>query len=97
MRAQLLVGAAAIDPDAAIAAIPDADASPIEVETVAGVPAYERVAEVEREHGITMAIEVAEPVHRPWRWFLCYHLLKLAAWLYPFRIEFYRTRRPWEQ
>lgn len=97
MYARAVLGAAALDPDAAIAAIPDADAAPAEVETVAGVVAIER-AEQERVHGITAAIEVDTPApHRRWRWFFCYHLLKLAAWCYPFRIEFYRTRHPWEQ
>lgn len=27
-----------------------------------------------------------------WRWFICYHLIKLAAWVYPFKLRFYRER-----
>jgi hypothetical protein len=27
-----------------------------------------------------------------WRWFLCYRLIKLAAWIYPFKLRFYRER-----
>lgn len=97
IHARVLLGSAALDPDSAIAAAAIADEAPVEVETVAGVIAIERVAEVERAHGITAAIEIDTPApHRRWRWFFCYALLKLAAKLYPFRIEFYRTRQPWE-
>lgn len=27
-----------------------------------------------------------------WRWFLCMKLIKLAAWIYPFKLRFYRER-----
>ena len=86
-----MLASAALDPDAAIAAAPEADEAPVEVETTAGVVAVERVA------AMTMAVEV-EPVprHSRWRWFCCYCLLRLAAWVYPFKLELYRTRHPWE-
>jgi hypothetical protein len=97
VHARVLLGSAALDPDSAIAAAPVADEAPVEVESVAGVVAIERVAEIERIHGITAAVEVETPApHRRWRWFICYALLKLAAKIYPFRIEFYRTKHPWE-
>lgn len=89
--AQLALARAAMDPNAAIAAADVADASPVELEAPAGVPAPQRV------HAITMSVEVDQPPpHRRWRFFCMYWLMKLAAWFYPCRVEFYRTRRPWE-
>lgn len=91
-EAQLARARASMNPDAAIAAEPVADESTVELETPAGVPVV-----VRRERGITMAVEIdPPPPHRRWRWFLAYHLLKLAARIYPFRVEFFRTRHPWE-
>jgi hypothetical protein len=80
-----------MDPNAAIEAAPLAEAASFELEAPAGVVA------VERARGITMAVEIeTPPPHRRWRWFLSYLLLRLAARVYPFRLELYRTRRSWE-
>lgn len=89
--AQLALARAAMDPNAAIEAAPIADLAPIELDATAGVP------ETEPLRAITMAVEVEPPPpHRRWRFFCMYWLMKLAAWFYPCRVEFYRTRRPWE-
>src|SRR5580692_9631201 len=90
-RAQLALARAAMDPNAAITASPVAETAAFELETPAGVVAPERV------RGITMAVEIDPPArYGRWRWLVTYWLLKLAARIYPFRVEFYRTRRPWE-
>lgn len=91
--AQLALGLAALDPEAAMAAIPMVEEESKALEVVAGVPAIERT----REHGLTLAIEVDPPApYRRWRYFLFYVLVKLAARIYPFKFEIYRTRHPWE-
>lgn len=88
---QVALARAALDPQSAMEAaahIPD-DAAPIEAP--AGVLA------LERHRGLTMAVEVdPPPPYRRWRFFLFYCLVKLAAWVYPFKFEIYRTRQPWE-
>lgn len=91
LQAQLDLARAGLDPESAIAAAEEADKSEVELESSAGVVALERAP------ALTIAVEV-EPPSSPsrWRWFICYTLLKLAARIYPFKLELYRTRRSWE-
>lgn len=47
----------------------------------------------------TVEVEVEVTVERPtgsarWRWFVAYHLIKLAGRFYPFHFQFYRTEEP---
>lgn len=91
LNAQLELARAGLDPDSAIAAADIADQSTIELESPAGVVA------IERAPALTIAVEVETPLPTSrWRWFICYTLLKLAARIYPFKLELYRTRRSWE-
>lgn len=91
MSARLVLARAALDPGAAIDATDLADEEP-QLEVVAGVPAPQRV------HAITMAVEVPPPAPLSrWRFFLFYCLVRLAARVYPFQFELYRTRHPWEE
>ena len=32
-----------------------------------------------------------------WRWFFCMKLIKLAAWVYPFQLRFYRELEPHDE
>lgn len=82
-----ILARAAVDPNAAVAA-PEPDHEP---EVVAGVPAPAR------ERALTLAVEVdPPPTHSRWRFLVFWCLVKLAARVYPFRFEIYRTRYPWE-
>ena len=46
-----------------------------------------------RQGAIGMEIEVEKPVAMGrWRWVLCYWLIKIAARVYPFKLQFYRER-----
>lgn len=91
VEAQLALARAALDPNAAIAAAPAADNARVELEAPAGVAAPARVP------GITLDIEIVPPPpFSRWRWFLCWALLKLAARVYPFKLDLYRTPRAWE-
>lgn len=42
---------------------------------------------------VGMAVEAKRPKDPAsgWRWFCAYHLIKLAARFYPFKVEFFRT------
>jgi hypothetical protein len=90
-EARLSLARAALDPEAAILARALVPVASDPVEAPAGVVALERY------RGLTLAVEVdPPPPHRRWRFFLFYCLIKLAARVYPFRFEIYRTRQPWE-
>lgn len=40
----------------------------------------------------TMEVIVKKPLgFMRWRWFIAFHLIKLAARFYPFHFQFYRT------
>ncbi len=47
-----------------------------------------------RQPSIGMEITVRRPRDSSggWRWFLTFHLIKLAARIYPFKLSFYRER-----
>ena len=91
VEAQLALARAALDPNAAIAAAPAADRARVELESPAGVAAPARVP------AITLDIEIAPPAaFSRWRWMLCWMLLKLAARIYPFKLDLYRTPHSWE-
>ncbi len=50
-----------------------------------------------RERALTIAVEVdPPPEHSRWRFLVFYLLVRLAARVYPFKFEIYRTRQPWE-
>jgi hypothetical protein len=81
---------ASVDPNAALRAI---DAPSID-ESEGEMPApFKRGS----QHGLTFSVEVdpPPPLSR-WRFFVFYCLVKLAAFVYPFRFEIYRTPKPWE-
>jgi hypothetical protein len=85
---------AAVDPTAALEVDEEAWLEEPTMEVVAGVPAPERIV---RAHAMTMAVEVEPPGEfSRWRFLVFYALVRLAAWVYPFQFEIYRTRRPWE-
>lgn len=86
---------AAIAPLQAIEAAPRVDpADELQLEAPAGVHAPERAR---RQHGLTLAVEVDPPApYRRWRYFIFWCLVRLAARVYPFKFEIYRTREPWE-
>jgi hypothetical protein len=89
---QRALALAAIDPNAAMRAIsaPAID-SPLDAEMT--TPFIRRGP----DHGLTFAVEVETPApYKRWRFFLFYCLVKLAAWVYPFKFEIYRTPKPWE-
>lgn len=47
---------------------------------------------------LTIAVEVeTPPPYKRWRFFLFYMLVRLAAWVYPFKFEIYRTPKAWER
>lgn len=47
---------------------------------------------------ITMAVTVDPPLpYQRWRFFLFYCLIRLAAWVWPMKLELYRTPQPWEE
>lgn len=76
---------AALDPDAAILA----------ADEVVTLPHPK--LELEPAGPVTMAIEAEVPKRwQRWRWFFAYHLIKLAARIYGFKVEFFRPPRPWE-
>jgi len=90
---QRALALAALDPNAAVQAV---DAPAID-----GPDVYEVVLPqypVVKRKGLTLAVEVEPPApYRRWRFFLFYCLIKLAAWVYPFQFEIYRTAKPWER
>lgn len=91
MSARSALARASIDPLAAVAAYDAAQAEP-PLEVVADVEAPERV-----RRALTLAVVVEPPPpHRRWRFFLFFCLVRLAARVYPFEFELYRTRFPWE-
>jgi len=91
--AELALARAAFDPESAMEAAEYVDHEAAPVESPLGILAPERI----RQHALTFAVEVDEvPPHRRWRFFLFYCLVKIAAWVYPFKFEIYRTREPWE-
>lgn len=93
-EAQLTLARAGLNPNAAIAASAAADAAPVALEAPGGIPSIAP----RRVRGLTMAVTVdSPPRHRCWRFFLWYILIKLAARVYPFKLELYRTRQPWEE
>lgn len=84
MRDAELIARAAIDPSAAIEATernPEAAAVPTQA-----MLRYRAIP------GLTMAVEVEPiPVHSRWRFFVFWLLVRLAARVYPFKFELYRT------
>ena len=46
---------------------------------------------IERD-GLEVTIVRPKDPTSGWRWFLCMKLIKLAAWVYPFKLRFYRER-----
>ncbi len=92
-EAQIALARAAFDPEAAMAASEHIDHEAPPIEAPAGVYAPERI----KQHALTLAVECdTPPPYKRWRYFVFYHLIKLAAWFYPFKFEIYRTREPWE-
>lgn len=76
---------AALDPEAAMADDePAAPPPPVATQLV-------------RRPGLTLSVEVdPPPPHSRWRFFVFWLLVKLAARVYPFRFEIYRTPDPRE-
>lgn len=86
-------GLAALDPDGAARA-PRMPETAQEFHAATG---YAPTPIAERVPGITMAVVADPPApYRRWRFFLAWCLLKLAGRIYPFKVEFYRTDRPWD-
>ena len=86
---EVALARAAIDPSAAINAARVARAPGPKLEVVAGVPAPQRL------RALTLAVEVdPPPEHSRWRFFVFWLLVRLAARVYPFHFEIYRTREP---
>ena len=50
------------------------------------------MAKLMERDGIEVTARRPRDATSGWRWFLCTRLIKLAAWVYPFQLRFYRER-----
>jgi len=88
---QRTLALAAIDPNQALA-VPD----DVELEPSAPDEDFARPRRPKRP--LTLAVTVDPPPKlKRWRFFVFWCLVKLAAWVYPFEFEIYRTEKPWER
>lgn len=82
---------AALDPQAALEVAESIAALPDDLDEDTTLPERKRYA-------LTLAVTVAPPSPlKRWRFFVFWLIIKLAARVYPFEFEIYRTERPWER
>lgn len=79
----MTLATAALDPNAAVGVATITSGT---IDTEFRDPPRQRV------RALTMSVEVEPPPkHSRWRFFLFWCLVRMAAWVYPFRFEIYRT------